>query len=175
MYCKRTHRDRDRDVPGWLPLEGWICCIEGDRSVTLLPQCHLHHSSELNFHWCQLGCQSNHDTCPANSTLLVSPYGKIVILSLLLTKRSWPFDQLGLSVITIVIASIFVYLIGGTLADRIANTLTKRRGGVREPEVHLWNLIIPLFCGVFGSILFGIGGTYLSHVHWITILIGVGI
>lgn len=37
--------------------------------------------------------------------------------------------------------------------------------------VHLINLIFPLFCGIVGCILFGVGGQYVYSVHWVTILI----
>lgn len=69
----------------------------------------------------------------------------------------------------------FIYLIGSEGSDRVSNYLTKRRGGEREPEVHLFNFILPLFLGILGCILFGVGGSYSNHVHWITILIGMGL
>jgi hypothetical protein len=75
----------------------------------------------------------------------------------------------------IVIANIFVYLIGSDGADRLANWLTKRRGGRREPEVHLYNLIFPLFTGILGCILFGVGGSYSDKVHWMAIVMGTAL
>lgn len=41
---------------------------------------------------------------------------------------------------------------------------------MREAEYHLWNLVFPLFCGVFGCLLFGVGGEYTSKVHWMAML-----
>ncbi|KAE9378580.1 MFS general substrate transporter [Stipitochalara longipes BDJ] len=91
---------------------------------------------------------------------------------LLALPYSWPFDHVGLSVIAIVISNIFVYIVGGLGADRIANHITKRQQGRREPEVHLWSLMIPVFFGILGCILYGIGGQYSNEVSWATLLIG---
>jgi hypothetical protein len=55
------------------------------------------------------------------------------------------------------VASIFVYLVGGEMADWVVNFLARRNGGKREAEMNLWNLALPFFCGIFGRILFGIG------------------
>ncbi|KAF4636494.1 hypothetical protein G7Y89_g1585 [Cudoniella acicularis] len=91
---------------------------------------------------------------------------------LLAPPYSWSFKYIGYSVVAIVIATVFVYLVGSWGADKVSNWITKRKGGVREPEVHLWSLIFPLFCGIFGCILFGVGGTYVYKVHWMAILSG---
>jgi hypothetical protein len=91
---------------------------------------------------------------------------------LLAPPYSWSFRYIGYSVVAIVIATIFVYIVGSWGADKVANWVTKRKGGVREPEVHLWSLTFPLFCGIFGCIVFGVGGTYVYKVHWMAILSG---
>lgn len=89
---------------------------------------------------------------------------------LLAPPYSWGFDNVGLVVIAPFISSIFVMLIGGYGSDKLTNWMAKRRGGVREAEYHLWNLVFPLFCGVFGCLLFGVGGEYTSKVHWMAML-----
>ncbi|RDL33935.1 uncharacterized protein BP5553_08303 [Venustampulla echinocandica] len=85
---------------------------------------------------------------------------------------NWDFKYAGYSVVLVVVATIFVYAMGSYCADKVASMITKHKGGIREPEVHLWSLIFPLFCGIFGCILFGVGGTYVYKVHWIAILSG---
>ncbi|KAL2829632.1 major facilitator superfamily domain-containing protein [Aspergillus pseudoustus] len=96
----------------------------------------------------------------ATTVLLASPY-------------NWAFDSLGYMVIAPFVSSIFVALVGGVLSDKVANHLTKKRGGAREAEVHLWNMFLPLLCGVFGCVLYGIGGTLVHDVHWMCLLSGI--
>ncbi|KAH8691287.1 major facilitator superfamily domain-containing protein [Talaromyces proteolyticus] len=96
----------------------------------------------------------------ATTVLLAPPY-------------NWPFSSLGLLVIAPFIASIFVAVIGGYLSDKTTNYLTKKSGGVREPEAHLWNFIFPLLAGVVGSVLYGVGGTLVETVHWMCLLSGI--
>lgn len=74
--------------------------------------------------------------------------------------------MLGLSVIPIVVATPFVWLLGGWLADRVANTIARRRGGHREPESHLITLALPLMLGVLGTVLFGYAGQEGKELHW---------
>jgi MFS family permease len=83
-----------------------------------------------------------------------------------LTTRRWKFRLLGLSVIPIVIATPFVWLLGGWVADRVANVIARRRGGHREPESHLITLAIPLMLGVLGTVLFGYAGQRGKEIHW---------
>ncbi|OBT64191.1 hypothetical protein VE03_06877 [Pseudogymnoascus sp. 23342-1-I1] len=97
-----------------------------------------------------------------SSVLLAPPY-------------SWSFQYVGLSTIPIVISAVFVYVIGSWGADKMSNSVTKRQGGRREAEVHLTNLIFPLFCGILGCILFGVGGEYVYSVHWTAILVGAAL
>ncbi|KAK4033939.1 MFS general substrate transporter [Parachaetomium inaequale] len=82
----------------------------------------------------------------------------------------WSFDVVGYVVAAPFIASIFVMLIGGFGSDYLTNKLARHNGGKREAEMNLWNLVFPLFRGVFGTILFGIGGEYVYEVHWTAIL-----
>lgn len=111
-----------------------------------------------------------------NSVFLGIGLGSTITLStvLLAPPYNWPLDKGGYVVIATFIACIFVLLISGKGADALALWLTKRRGGQREPEVHVWNLMIPAFFGIFGSILYGIGGQYVDKVHWMCILTGAG-
>jgi hypothetical protein len=94
---------------------------------------------------------------------------------LLAPPYSWAFDAVGYVVVATLVSSIFVMVIGGYVSDFIVNWLARRNGGKREAEMNLWNLIFPMFCGVFGCILFGIGGQYVYSVHWMAILSGTSI
>lgn len=97
------------------------------------------------------------------STVLLSP------------PYSWRFDSIGLVVIAPTVASIFVMFFGGFLSDKLVNRLAKRNGGKREAEMNLWNLGFPLIVGIFGCILYGIGGEYVNKVHWIAIVFATGL
>ena len=86
---------------------------------------------------------------------------------------SWKFKTLGLAVVPIVIATPFVWFLGGFLADKVSNAVARRNGGRREPEGHLLNLVIPLILGITGCLLFGYAGQNLKMVHWSVLLGGI--
>lgn len=88
---------------------------------------------------------------------------------LLAPPYNWPLSNVGLVVIGVFISNIFVISIGGVLSDKIVNRLAARNGGKREAEMNLLNLIFPIFIGIFGCILFGLGGQYVYKVHWMAI------
>lgn len=93
--------------------------------------------------------------------------------SFVLIAAGWKFRILGLAVLPLVIATPFVYLFGGYLADKIANWHAKRNGGKREPEAHLLNVIMPLVLGAVGCIVFGYAGDNVETVSSIVILVGI--
>ena len=88
---------------------------------------------------------------------------------LLAPPYNWPFDKVGFVVLGPFLAAIFVMVIGGFVSDRVVNSLTKRNHGKREAEMSLWNLVFPMFCGVLGCLLYGVGGEYVYKVHWMAI------
>lgn len=88
---------------------------------------------------------------------------------LLAPPYNWPLSNVGLVVIGVFISNIFVISIGGVLSDKIVNRLAARNGGKREAEMNLLNLIFPIFIGILGCILFGVGGQYVYQVHWMAI------
>jgi len=96
----------------------------------------------------------------AGTVLLAPPY-------------NWQFDRMGLLVISGFVSSVFVLLVGGTLADWLVRRITKRKGGQREAEYNLWNFLFPIFCGIFGCLLFGAGGTYVYQLHWFANVFGM--
>lgn len=82
----------------------------------------------------------------------------------------WPFKYLGFAVAAIVVAAIAVILASGIGADKIAMFVTRRiYKGVREPEAHIYNLIIPVISTSLGCVLMGFGGEY-SDLHWMVFM-----
>lgn len=93
--------------------------------------------------------------------------------SSVLIAMGWKFRTLGLAVIPIVIATPFVALLGGYVADKVSNAAARRNGGRREAEAHLLNLIFPLICGVVGCVMFGYAGQHVKTTHWSVLLMGI--
>ena len=58
-------------------------------------------------------------------------------------------------------------------SDRLAARLTKRNGGVREAEMRLGILLVPMFLAPAGQIIFGMTAEY--NLHWVGYFFGVGI
>ena len=61
---------------------------------------------------------------------------------------------------------------GGRLIDIIANRLTSKNGGRREPEYRLPAMILPAVIGPMGILTFGLCVAY--KVHWIGAAFGYG-
>jgi hypothetical protein len=55
-------------------------------------------------------------------------------------------------------------------SDRLAAYLTRRNGGIREAEMRLGVLIVPMLIGPAGLIVYGMGAE--KNLHWITYFIG---
>lgn len=66
-------------------------------------------------------------------------------------------------------STIAVFLIGGTLSDKVIMWISKRRGS-REPEYQLINLIIPIVFAIIGAIVFGYADQF--HLHYMVLLLG---
>lgn len=92
---------------------------------------------------------------------------------LLAPPYNWPIQHVGLSVIAVFTASLFVALIGGLGSDALTSWLAKQNGGIREAEHNLWNMIAPITVGAIGCVLFGIGGELVYKVHWMALISGV--
>jgi MFS family permease len=68
----------------------------------------------------------------------------------------WEVHSLGLVAISGFIGTVLAIFVGGKLIDMIANRMTERNHGRREPEYRLPALIIPAIIGPMGILLFGI-------------------
>jgi len=92
--------------------------------------------------------------------------------ALLTRPWSWNFYNLGLCLIAVLIAALFVPIVEGKLADMFANSLARRTGS-RKPEYQLINLILPFICSLLGSLLFGLAGGDQSKYHWVVFLMAL--
>lgn len=84
-------------------------------------------------------------------------------------SSSWPFRNIGLCLVPVLIAAGFVVLVTGKIADWMANMVAKRRGS-RVPENQLINLALPWSCSMLGALLFGLSGGNQSKYAWIVFL-----
>ena len=84
--------------------------------------------------------------------------------------ESW---QVGLCFIAAILGSLLGIPAGGQLGDKIADWLTKRNGGIRDPEMRLPAMIPCLIATPLSLILFGVG---IQHkLHWMCPTIGLAL
>ncbi|KAH8889562.1 MFS general substrate transporter [Thozetella sp. PMI_491] len=84
--------------------------------------------------------------------------------------ESW---QVGLCFISACIGSIIGIPAGGHLGDMVADWLTRRNGGVRDPEMRLPAMALSMITAPLALILYGVG---IQHqLHWICPTIGLGL
>jgi MFS family permease len=75
------------------------------------------------------------------------------------------FDAIGVGLMNVApfIGGVLGFPFGGHLSDRSILWLSKRNGGIYEPEMRLWlALPIAVICPV-GILMFGLGFAYVSH------------
>jgi len=92
--------------------------------------------------------------------------------ALLTQPWNWPFDHIGLCLIPVLIAALFVGIITGGVADWFANIVAKKRGA-RIPENQLINLALPWACSMLGALLFGVSAQHKEDYHWIVFLLSL--
>ena len=81
--------------------------------------------------------------------------------------------QVGLCFIAGIIGSILGVPAGGHFGDVVADHLTKRNGGIREPEMRLPAIMLSAVTCPLALVLFGVG---VQHkLHWICPTIGLGL
>jgi MFS family permease len=59
----------------------------------------------------------------------------------------------------------------GVSADRFAVWMSRRKGGIFEPEYRLWMAVLPVVLHPAGCILFGVGANH--GVHWVGLAFGL--
>ncbi|KAJ5503480.1 hypothetical protein N7463_006354 [Penicillium fimorum] len=84
------------------------------------------------------------------------------------------FDAIGVGLMNLApfVGAIIGFPFGGHLSDKSILWLSKRNGGIYEPEMRLWlALPIAIICPV-GILIFGLGIAY--GVHWAVLAVGFG-
>jgi MFS family permease len=81
--------------------------------------------------------------------------------------------QSGLCFVAGIIGSLLGLFAGGHLSDWIANKLTQRNGGIREPEMRLPAVTIGLIASPLALVLYGVGID--KQLHWIVPTLGLGL
>ncbi|KAK2592891.1 hypothetical protein QQS21_009423 [Conoideocrella luteorostrata] len=81
--------------------------------------------------------------------------------------------QVGLCFISAIVGSLLGLPAGGHFGDMVADYLTKRNGGIREPEMRLPAIMLSAVTSPLALVLFGVG---IEHnLHWICPTIGLGL
>lgn len=90
-----------------------------------------------------------------------------------LLAAGWKFEHLGLAGLALIVAAPFAWLFSGYMADRVCNHLAKRRGGHREPEHNLINVICPVAVGIIGVCVFGYAAANIAKLSSAVLLLAV--
>ncbi|KAK3935002.1 putative MFS-type transporter-like protein 9 [Diplogelasinospora grovesii] len=105
-----------------------------------------------------------------SAVLMLPVAAAMQIGSFALLQQGWKFEYTGLHIVPHIFANAGVYYVGGHLADRISNAISRRKGGSREPEYHLANLVLPFVIAIVGCFVFAWAGQH--HAHWAILLTG---
>lgn len=81
--------------------------------------------------------------------------------------------QVGLCFIAAIIGSLVGIPAGGQLGDWVADALTKRNGGIREPEMRLPAISLATITAPLALILYGVG--IEQKLHWMCPTIGLAL
>ncbi|KAJ5380056.1 uncharacterized protein N7496_002484 [Penicillium cataractarum] len=81
--------------------------------------------------------------------------------------------ECGLSYVAVLIGALIGIFGGGWLSDNIADLLTQRKSGVREPEMRLPTITISLILAPLALMLYGSGIQY--SLHWMVPILGLGL
>ncbi|KIE00041.1 MFS transporter, partial [Metarhizium majus ARSEF 297] len=90
-------------------------------------------------------------------------------------EQTYHFEpyQVGLCFISAIIGSLLGIPAGGLFGDIVADHLTKRNGGIREPEMRLPAVTLSVLTSPLALVLYGVG---IEHkLHWICPTIGLGL
>ncbi|EGE82239.1 hypothetical protein RJZ56_005034 [Blastomyces dermatitidis] len=80
-------------------------------------------------------------------------------------------STLGLMTLALLIGATFGSLWGGLFTDWLLLRLSKRQGGIYEPEHRLWAYLLMPFAGAGGVLLYGLGTD--NSLHWIVPCLGL--
>ncbi|KAH7023400.1 major facilitator superfamily domain-containing protein [Ilyonectria destructans] len=81
--------------------------------------------------------------------------------------------QSGLCFLSAVIGSLLGIPAGGHFGDKVADYLTQRNGGIREPEMRLPVVALSMITTPLALVMYGVG---IQHeLHWIMPTIGLGL
>ncbi|KAL6246597.1 hypothetical protein RBB50_006835 [Rhinocladiella similis] len=80
-------------------------------------------------------------------------------------------EMIGVMFIAPFIGCTIGCIFAGVCADRFAVWMSRRKGGIFEPEYRLWMAVVPLILHPLGCILIGVGAKH--EVHWIGIAFGL--
>lgn len=81
--------------------------------------------------------------------------------------------QSGLCFIAGILGSLIGIFAGGWFSDWTANVLTRRNGGIREPEMRLPSMVLGLIASPLALILYGVG--IQNKLHWMVPTLGLGL
>ncbi|KAK6221892.1 hypothetical protein LQW54_001112 [Pestalotiopsis sp. IQ-011] len=90
----------------------------------------------------------------------------------LLLAAGWKFTLVGLADLSVILAGPFTWLLSGLLGDHLGNWLARRRGGRREPETLLLNIIFPCVLVLAGFSLYGHVADRIQSMSSILLLLG---
>ncbi|KAJ6080299.1 hypothetical protein N7467_010052 [Penicillium canescens] len=84
------------------------------------------------------------------------------------------FDAVGVGLMNVApfVGAVLGFPFGGHLSDRSILWLSKRNGGVYEPEMRLWLALPIAVISPAGILMFGLGLAY--GVHWALLAVGFG-
>jgi MFS family permease len=79
--------------------------------------------------------------------------------------------QSGLCFVSTAVSSLVALFFGGMFSDWVADALTRRNGGVREPEMRLPALSVAMVTAPLALVLYGVG--IERGLHWIVPTLGL--
>ncbi|KAJ5369732.1 major facilitator superfamily transporter [Penicillium cataractarum] len=94
-------------------------------------------------------------------------YGNILLDEYHWLSSSVGFAQGGQIVIAFVCLPVL-----GFYSDWNVKWMSRRNGGIHEPEFRLVPLILPMITGIIACVVFGQGGSYPERFHWFSIVFG---
>ncbi|KAF5010074.1 hypothetical protein FDECE_3740 [Fusarium decemcellulare] len=94
------------------------------------------------------------------------------VVSIVFAQPPYSFTTAGIGYMTLgpFVGNIFGSIYGGPMSDWAIVRLARRNGGIFEPEMRLYSLVVPTFLMAGGIIMFGV--TADRGMHWIYPSIG---